>query len=117
MLDDAENNTDNPLTVDLTRCELWVKTGDNDKAIELLQRVLYSYPNNPRALHIMAQASQNAGQWQQLREILPKVKKLEILLNFILIISDVRLITLYIVQGDVYHLLLDDTTCCITCFV
>ena len=78
-LDDAENNTDNPLTVDLTRCELWVKTGDNNKAIDLLQRVLYSYPNNPRALHIMAQASQNAGQWQQLREILPKVKKLEIL--------------------------------------
>ncbi len=27
----------------------------------------------------MAQASQNAGQWQQLREILPKVEKLEIL--------------------------------------
>lgn len=78
-LDDAENNTDNPLTVDLTRCELWVKTGENNKAIELLQRILHSYPNNPRALHIMAQASQNAGQWQQLREILPKVKKLEIL--------------------------------------
>lgn len=78
-LDDAENNTDNPLTVDLTRCELWVKTGKNDKAIELLQRILNSYPNNPRALHIMAQASQNAGQWQQLREILPKAKKLEIL--------------------------------------
>ena len=78
-LDDAENNTDNPLTVDLTRCELWVKTGNNDKAIDLLQRILNSYPNNPRALHIMAQASQNAGQWQQLREILPKVKKLEIL--------------------------------------
>lgn len=78
-LDDAENNTDNPLTVDLTRCELWVKTGENDKAIDLLQRILNSYPNNPRALHIMAQASQNAGQWQQLREILPKAEKLEIL--------------------------------------
>jgi HemY protein len=78
-LDEAENHTDNPLTVDLTRCELWVKTGDNDKAIALLNRILSSYPNNPRALHLMTQASQNAGQWQQLREILPKVEKLEIL--------------------------------------
>lgn len=78
-LDDAENNTDNPLTVDLTRCELWVKTGENDKAIDLLGRILQSYPNNPRAIHIMTQASQNSGQWQQLRDILPKVKKLEIM--------------------------------------
>jgi len=78
-LDDAESNTDNPLTVDLTRCELWVKTGENVKAIDLLQRILKSYPNNPRALYIIAQASQNDGQWQQLREILPKAEKLEIL--------------------------------------
>ena len=78
-LDEAENNTDNPLTVDLTRCELWVKTGENTKAIDLLNRILQSYPNNPRALHIMVQASQSAQQWQRLREILPKVEKLEIL--------------------------------------
>ena len=78
-LDEAENNTDNPLTVDLTRCELWVKMGVNDKAIELLNQILQSYPNNPRALHIMVQASQSAQQWQQLRDILPKVEKLEIL--------------------------------------
>ncbi len=78
-LDEAEINTDNPLTVDLTRCELWVKTGENEKAINLLQRVLQSYPNNPRALHLMTQASQNAGQWQQLRDVLPKVQKLAVL--------------------------------------
>ncbi len=78
-LDQAENNTDNPLTVDLTRCELWVKMGDNDKAINLLHRILKSYPNNPKALHLMAQASQNAEQWQQLREVLPKAKKLGII--------------------------------------
>ena len=78
-LDDAENSTDNPLTVDLTRCELWVKIGDYDKAINLLNRILKSYPNNPRALHLMTQASQNSGQWQRLREILPKVEKLAIL--------------------------------------
>ncbi|MBL4660135.1 MAG: hypothetical protein JKY19_07250 [Alcanivoracaceae bacterium] len=78
-LDEAENNTDNPLTVDLTRCELWVKTAEYSKAINLLNRILQSYPNNPRALHIMVQASQNAQQWQQLREILPKVEKLKIM--------------------------------------
>lgn len=78
-LDEAENNTDNPLTVDLTRCELWLKTGDNLKALDLLNRILKSYPNNPRALHLMTQACQNAEQWQRLREILPKVEKLEIL--------------------------------------
>lgn len=78
-LDEAEANTDNPLTVDLTRCELWVKTAENHKAINLLQRILQSYPNNPRALTLMTQASQNAGQWQKLREILPKVKKLAVL--------------------------------------
>lgn len=78
-LDDAESSTDNPLTVDLTRCELWVKLGDNDKAVNLLNRILKSYPNNPRALHLMTQASQNSGQWQRLREILPKLEKLEII--------------------------------------
>ena len=78
-LDEAEINTDNPLTVDLTRCELWVKTDENEKAINLLKRILQSYPNNPRALHLMTQASQNAGQWQQLRDVLPKVEKLQVL--------------------------------------
>ena len=78
-LDDAESSTDNPLTVDLTRCELWVKLGDNDKAFNLLSRILKSYPNNPRALYLMTQASQNSGQWQRLREILPKLEKLEII--------------------------------------
>ncbi len=78
-LDDAENSTDNPLTVDLTRCELWVKIGSYDTAIKLLNRILKSYPNNPRALYLMTQASQHSGQWQRLREILPKVEKLAIL--------------------------------------
>jgi HemY protein len=78
-LDDAENSTDNPLTVDLTRCELWVKIGDNQKAMNLLSRILKSYPNNPRALSLMAQASQNAGQWKSLREVLPSIEKLEIM--------------------------------------
>ena len=80
-LDEAENCTDNPLTVDLTRSELWVKTGENTKALKLLNRILKSYPNNPRALNLIAQASQNAGQWQRLREVLPKVKKLQIMTN------------------------------------
>ena len=78
-LNKAESCTDNPLTVDLTRCELWIKTGENTKAINLLKRILRSYPNNPRALYLMTQASQNAGDWQQLRAILPKVEKLEII--------------------------------------
>lgn len=80
-LDQAEDCTDNPLTVDLTRCELWVKTGENNKAMNLLNRILKSYPNNPRALNLIAQASQNSGQWQRLREVLPKVKKLQIMTN------------------------------------
>jgi len=78
-LDDAENHTDNPLTVDLTRCELWLKTGENQLAIQLLNRILKSYPTNPRALNLMTQASQNAQQWQALREILPRVEKLNII--------------------------------------
>lgn len=78
-LDDAEANTDNPLTVDLTRCELWIKTGKDKLALNLLNRILKSYPNNPRALHLITQASQNAEQWQRLREVLPKAKKLAII--------------------------------------
>ncbi|HFC29551.1 MAG TPA: tetratricopeptide repeat protein, partial [Oceanospirillales bacterium] len=78
-LDEAENSTDNPLTVDLTRCELWIKTGKNKQAINLLNRILKSYPNNPRALHLLTQATQNAGHWQRLEEILPKVQRLEVM--------------------------------------
>lgn len=78
-LDEAEKQTDNPLTVDLTRCELWVKLGDNTKAMNLLNRILKSYPNNPRAIHLMTQASKQAGDWKQLHQVLPKAAKLEIL--------------------------------------
>lgn len=78
-LDEAESHTDNPLTIDLTRCELWTKIGKNDLAIELLKRILRSYPNNPRALHLFLQASQNAEQWQDLRQVLPKAGKLEVI--------------------------------------
>lgn len=78
-LDEAENHTDNPLTVDLTRCELWIKTGEFDQAVQLLQRILKSYPNNPRALHLLTQAGQSAGHWQLLRDIMPKAEKLEVL--------------------------------------
>ena len=78
-LDEAEAHTDNPLTIDLTRCELWIKIGKNQPAIDLLKRILRSYPNNPRALNLLLQASQNAEQWQELRHILPKVEKLTIL--------------------------------------
>jgi len=78
-LDAAESSTDNPLTVDLTRCELWVKIGEFQKAVQLLNRILKSYPNNPRALHILSQAASGSQQWQLLREIMPKVAKLEVL--------------------------------------
>ncbi len=78
-LDEAESHTDNPLTIDLTRCELWTKIGRNDLAIQLLKRILRSYPNNPRALNLLLQACQNAEKWQDLRQILPKVGKLEII--------------------------------------
>ena len=78
-LDAAESSTDNPLTVDLTRCELWVKIGEFQKAVQVLNRILKSYPNNPRALHILSQAASGSQQWQLLREIMPKVEKLEVL--------------------------------------
>ncbi|HOP22199.1 MAG TPA: heme biosynthesis HemY N-terminal domain-containing protein [Gammaproteobacteria bacterium] len=78
-LDAAESSTDNPLTVDLTRCELWVKIGEFQKAVQVLNRILKSYPNNPRALHILSQAASGSQQWQLLREIMPKVAKLEVL--------------------------------------
>lgn len=78
-LDEAEKATDNPLTVDLTRSELWIKLEQNDKAKNLLNRILKSYPNNPRAVFLMTQASHNSGDWQNLRNILPKASKLELL--------------------------------------
>ena len=78
-LDQAEAVIDNPLTVDLTRCEIWLKTGQADKAMPLLDLILKTYPNNPKAVHLLTQATQESGQWQQLRNILPKAEKLKII--------------------------------------
>ncbi len=78
-LNQAEAVIDNPLTVDLTRCEIWLKTGQADKAMPLLDLILKTYPNNPRAVHLLTQATQQQGQWQQLENILPKAEKLQII--------------------------------------
>ena len=78
-LDQAEKCIENPLTVDLTRCELWIKADLADKAIPLLQTILKSYPNNPRAIHLLTQAAQQNNDWTQLRQILPKAAKLKLI--------------------------------------
>ncbi|MCF6301271.1 MAG: hypothetical protein L3J52_09175, partial [Proteobacteria bacterium] len=45
----------------------------------LLQNILQTYPNNPRSVYLLTQASQQTQDWKQLRNILPKAKKLAII--------------------------------------
>ncbi len=78
-LDLAEKHIDNPLTVDLTRAELWLKSGQNDRALALLERILKSYPNNPRALSLLLQATRHTRQWATLRQYLPRARRLGLL--------------------------------------
>lgn len=78
-LDQAEQHIDNPLTIDLTRAELWLKSGKTDQATNLLQRILKSYPNNPRALSLLLQAAQASGQWQTISQHLPRARRLGLL--------------------------------------
>ncbi len=78
-LDQAETHVDNPLTVDLTRCELWLKTGKTEKADQLLDVILKTYPNNPRAVHLKTQTAQQLENWQVLQSLLPKAEKLQII--------------------------------------
>lgn len=78
-LDQAEQIVKNPLTVDLTRCELWVKTNRQQQAIPLLKQILKSYPNNPKAIQLLAQAQQSLGNWSELRTLIPKAEKLQII--------------------------------------
>ncbi len=75
-LDQAEKVIDNPLTVDLTRCEIWIKSGDADRAMPLLNTILSTYPKNPRAIHLLIQASQQTKNWKQLQTAIPKAEKL-----------------------------------------
>lgn len=77
-LDAAEKTVNNPLTVDLTRCEIWMKAGHLQQARDLLTTILKSYPNNPRAVHMMMQISQRQHDYQSLKNILPKAQKLAI---------------------------------------
>ncbi len=78
-LDMAEEVIDNPLTVDLTRCEIWIKMGDADRAIPLLDAILKTYPNNPRAISLLTQASQQTQDWSRLKLALPKAEKLALI--------------------------------------
>jgi len=77
-LDAAEKTVNNPLTVDLTRCEIWMKAGHLQQARDLLTTILNTYPNNPRAVHMMMQISQRQHDYQSLKNILPKAQKLAI---------------------------------------
>jgi uncharacterized protein HemY len=77
-LDAAEKTVSNPLTVDLTRCEIWLKAGHLEEAKTLLTTLLKSYPNNPRAVHMMMQINERQHDYQGLKNILPKAQKLAI---------------------------------------
>lgn len=78
-LDAAEAVIDNPLTVDLTRCEIWIKSGQADRALPLLAGILKTYPNNPRAVHLQTQASQQTKNWKLLQQTIPKAEKLALI--------------------------------------
>ncbi len=78
-LDEAEKVIDNPLTVDLTRCEIWIKSGQAEKALPLLAGILKTYPNNPRAVHLQTQASQQTQDWKLLQATIPKAEKLALI--------------------------------------
>ena len=78
-LDAAEAVIDNPLTVDLTRCEIWIKSGQADRAIPLLAGILKTYPNNPRAVHLQIQASEQTRDWKLLEQTIPKAEKLALI--------------------------------------
>ncbi len=78
-LDQAEKVIDNPLTVDLTRCEIWIKSGQADRALPLLEGILKTYPNNPRAVHLLTQATQQTQNWKLLESTLPKAEKLQLI--------------------------------------
>lgn len=75
-LDEAEKVIDNPLTVDLTRCEIWIKSGQADRALPLLDVILKTYPNNPRAVHLQIQASEQSADWKLLKNTVPQAEKL-----------------------------------------
>lgn len=78
-LDAAEKEIDNPLTVDLTRCEIWIKSAQAEKAMPLLEGILKTYPNNPRAIHLLTQASQQLKDWKLLQNTIPKAEKLQLI--------------------------------------
>lgn len=78
-LDQAEAVIDNPLTVDLTRCEIWIKSGQAERALPLLDMILKTYPNNPRAVHLLTEASQLTQDWNRLQELIPKAEKLALI--------------------------------------
>ncbi len=75
-LDAAEKTVDNPLTIDLSRCEIWLKAGHLQQARDLLETILNSYPNNPRAVRMMLQVSEQQKDFQRLKQLLPKAHKL-----------------------------------------
>ena len=75
-LDAAEKTVNNPLTIDLTRCEIWLKAGHLQQARDLLETILSSYPNNPRAVRMMLQVSEHQKDYQYIKKLLPKAHKL-----------------------------------------
>ncbi len=78
-LDQAEAVIDNPLTVDLTRCEIWLKSGQAERAMPLLELILKTYPNNPRAVHLLTEATQQTRNWKLLQSTIPKAEKLSLI--------------------------------------
>ncbi len=63
------------IAVGLTQVELQLKKGQQEEALATLQTLRSNHPQHPQVLKQLARLLFERGQWQQLIELLPEIKK------------------------------------------
>lgn len=72
----ADNSLPKPThAVLITQAELQMGYGQYEQALATIEHVREKYPKHPYALRLLAQLHQHLGAWDQLFELMPKMKK------------------------------------------
>lgn len=70
-----ESDAESARAVLLTQAQLQAREGDHERALATLRKLEESAPGHPQGLALLADIYREVGDWENLREILPQLRK------------------------------------------
>lgn len=103
-----ESDAEAARAVLLTQAQLHAREGDHERALATLRKLEETSPGHPQALALLAEIYRELGDWENLREILPQLRKRKALpaarIDELTTLAWARLLAHDGVRGDVMSL-------------